>query len=400
MAKGASTKENPTRNIDEWSELDFFNASRGHSHTVQESFREPASLIPSFRNNPFQGIADEENTILPQKKTRKIAKIPYKVLDAPQLSDDFYLNLVDWSESNFLAVALSQSVYIWDAASAAVTKLHENSERDGPVASVAWSRQGGQYLATGTHSGDVQLFDTHSSKLVRTLHGHVGRVGALSWANSNVLSSGSKDKAIVTYDLRERSPISHRQQAHKQEIVGLKWSFDEQYLASGGNDNKLMVWSRCNQPRADTPLHKFSSHKAAVKAIAWSPHQSGLLASGGGTADRCIKFWNAKAGTEINSVDTGSQVCSLMWSKSTNELVSTHGYSDNAVMVWKYPSLKRISTLTGHNLRVLYLAMSPDSETIVTGAGDETLRFWKIFPKLKIKGSVCSQLDTRTCLIR
>ena len=38
---------------------------------------------------------------------RKIAKIPYKVLDAPQLRDDYYLNLVDWSDTNNLAVALS-----------------------------------------------------------------------------------------------------------------------------------------------------------------------------------------------------------------------------------------------------------------------------------------------------
>ena len=30
---------------------------------------------------------------------------------------------------------------------------------------------------------------------------------------------------------------------------------------------------------------------------------------------------------------------------------------------------------------MLYLAMSPDGETIVTGAGDETLRFWNAFPK-------------------
>jgi len=39
--------------------------------------------VPSFKENPFQGIADSENKILPQKKTRKISKIPYKVLDAP-----------------------------------------------------------------------------------------------------------------------------------------------------------------------------------------------------------------------------------------------------------------------------------------------------------------------------
>lgn len=33
-----------------------------------------------------------------------------------------------------------------------------------------------------------------------------------------------------------------------------------------------------------------------------------------------------------------------------------------------------------YNNRVLYLAMSPDGSTIVTGAGDETLRFWNIYP--------------------
>lgn len=43
--------------------------------------------------------------------------------------------------------------------------------------------------------------------------------------------------------------------------------------------------------------------------------------------------------------------------------------------------MKKVTTLTGHSYRVLYLAMSPDSETIVTGAADETLRFWKVFPK-------------------
>ena len=40
-----------------------------------------------------------------------------------------------------------------------------------------------------------------------------------------------------------------------------------------------------------------------------------------------------------------------------------------------------VASLTGHTHRVLYLAMSPDGETIVTDAGDETLRFWNVFPK-------------------
>ena len=57
---------------------------------------------------------------------------------------------------------------------------------------------------------------------------------------------------------------------HRQEICGLKWSPDGQLLASGGNDNKLIVW---NKGERTTPFQTYSDHVAAVKAIAWSPHQ-------------------------------------------------------------------------------------------------------------------------------
>jgi len=79
-------------------------------------------------------------------------------------------------------------------------------------------------------------------------------------------------------------------------------------------------------------------------------------------------------------LDTGSQVCALAWSRSVDELVSTHGYSLNQICIWRVPSRTLATTLTGHGRRVLFLAVSPESQTIVTGAGDETLRFWSCFP--------------------
>jgi len=42
-----------------------------------------------------------------------------------------------------------------------------------------------------------------------------------------------------------------------------------------------------------------TSHKAAVKALAWCPLESSLLASGGGTKDKSMKFWNADTGEEL-----------------------------------------------------------------------------------------------------
>ena len=87
------------------------------------------------------------------------------------------------------------------------------------------------------------------------------------------------------------------------QVCGLKWSHDDRELASGGNDNQLLVWNQ----RSQHPVLRLTEHTAAVKAIAWSPHQQGLLASGGGTADRCIRFWNTANGNVLNSIDTGSQ---------------------------------------------------------------------------------------------
>ena len=48
--------------------------------------------------------------------------------------------------------------------------------------------------------------------------------------------------------------------------------------------------------------------------------------------------------------------------------------SQNQINIWKYPTMTQTANLTEHTFRVLYLAMSPDGQHIVTGAGDETLR--------------------------
>lgn len=329
----------------------------------------------------------------PRKATRKISKIPFKVLDAPELQDDFYLNLVDWSSQNVLSVGLGACVYLWSACTSQVTRLCDLTNDNDTVTSVSWAERG-NFVAVGTHRGYVQIWDVAAAKRVNVLSGHSARVGALAW-NGDMLSSGSRDRLILQRDVRTPSVLPERRLVgHRQEVCGLKWSPDNQYLASGGNDNKLFVWSG----QATTPMQTYTDHLAAVKAIAWSPHHHGLLASGGGTADRYIRFWNTLTGQPMQSVDTGSQVCNLAWSKHASELVSTHGYSQNQILVWKYPSLVQVAKLTGHSYRVLYLAMSPDGEAIVTGAGDETLRFWNVFSKARSQKESKSALNLFTSI--
>ncbi|XP_059442450.1 B-type cell cycle switch protein ccs52A-like isoform X2 [Corylus avellana] len=318
---------------------------------------------------------DAEVNHFPLNASRKIPKSPYKILDAPGLQDDFHLNLVDWSKHNVLAVGLGNCVYLWNANSDGVTKLCDLGIHD-TVCSVGWSRHGTR-LAVGTNNGKVQIWDASCCKKVRTMKGHRLRVGALAWS-STLLSSGSRDKSIFQRDIRAQHDYVSELCGHNSEVCGLKWSYDNRQLASGGNDNRLFVWNQ----NSTHPMLRSSEHTAAVKAIAWSPHVHGLLASGGGTADECIRFWSTTTNSHssLSCIDTGSSVCNLVWSKNVNELVSTHGYLQNEIIVWRYPAMSKLATLKGHTDEVLYLAISPDGQTIVTGAANEILRFWNVFP--------------------
>jgi cell division cycle 20-like protein 1 (cofactor of APC complex) len=271
----------------------------------------------------------------PRRQLRSVCKTPYRVLDAPELADDFYLNLVDWSSTNVLGVGLGSCVYLWTAHNAAVSKLCDLAPSSDTISSVSWVQKGST-LAVGTLAGRLHIYDANTLQLQRTYQqAHTQRIGALAW-NTHVLSSGSRDRSVHHRDVREASTRPFKRcTGHRQEVCGLKWSGDSgasaPYLASGGNDNKVCIWDLRGSRRpgagasnpvigagsgddgpGDTPLWKFHEHTAAVKALAWDPHVSGVLATGGGTQDKHIRFWNVLNGSMLHELDTGSQVRSFV----------------------------------------------------------------------------------------
>ncbi|ETO31394.1 WD40 repeat-containing protein [Reticulomyxa filosa] len=123
----------------------FFNSDVNNENVVDEI---------SYSITPIK-VSSQAALLTKPKKTRSIAKSPFKVLDAPQLYDDFYLNLVDWSSQNILAVGLRECVYLWSAFTSKVTKLvdlsghaicgnvssHQKKQDEDLVCSVAWNRK-------------------------------------------------------------------------------------------------------------------------------------------------------------------------------------------------------------------------------------------------------------------
>jgi cell division cycle protein 20 (cofactor of APC complex) len=109
------------------------------------------------------------------------------------------------------------------------------------------------------------------------------------------------------HDVKSQNSIVGKLNSHKGEVCGL--ALNSNGLVSGSNDNTAMIWDLA----MGRLRHTLNGHKAAVKALAWCPWQRNLLATGGGSKDKCIKFWNVETGKCINTVNTESQVSALIW---------------------------------------------------------------------------------------
>ncbi|KAJ3965585.1 WD40 repeat-like protein [Lentinula raphanica] len=348
-------------------------ASSDTSLAQQREFAKPLYARP--------GIPLHTSTGASTNKSRKIPTQPERVLDAPGIVDDFYLNLISWSCQNTLAVALEASTYIWHADSGSVAQIGEAPEGS-YVSSLDFSNDG-TFLGVGLGQGDVELWDAETGQKLRTMNGHQAQVATLSW-NQHILTSGCGDGSIWHHDVRIQRHKVMELLGHSGEVCGLKWRSDGELLASGGNDNVVNIWDGrlgdVGEGARGSAKWTKRNHTAAVKGLAWCPWQTNLLASGGGTNDCTINVWNSTTGARLHTQRTNSQITSILWALHKKEILTTHGYPNNSIMLHAYPSMERVAEIRdAHDSRVLFSCVGPAGDVVCTGAGDENLKFWRIW---------------------
>lgn len=171
--------------------------------------------------------------------------------------------------------------------------------------------------------------------------------------------------------------------AHSQQICGLAFSSNGAMFTTGGNDNLCCLFltsevlkntqtnpSHLDQIFVGTDGHRrahtvvgrshvvdipFGSekqhwpHAAAVKAIAFCPWHDGLVATGGGSNDKCIRFFHTRSGACLATINVSAQVTSLIWSTTRREIVATFGYAQPEhpyrVVVFSWPQCKQVAAI-------------------------------------------------------
>lgn len=306
---------------------------------------------------------------------RKISTSPYKILDAPGVYDDYYLNILDWNSNDLISIGLAEELYLYDVEKKEVINL-ASFDTNQYISSIKSNKS---TVATGISNGEIVLYDILTKKEIRKIKEHETRVTSLDW-NDSILSSGSRTGLIVNFDIRDFK-IVNKWNKHTHEVCGLKWSPNKKFLASGANDNKLLIW----QLGSVSPRFQFDDHSSAVKALDWCPWKSNILVSGGGSNDKTIKFWDMATGQCERNLSITSQVCGIHFIEKYKEMITAHGFSENNICLWKESNFRLISSFGKHDNRVLYTALNPDQSTLISLAADENLKFWKINEKKEMK---------------
>ncbi|GCE21359.1 WD40 repeat domain-containing protein [Dictyobacter kobayashii] len=90
---------------------------------------------------------------------------------------------------------------IWSATTGMTRLIYTYSVSD-PVDALAWSPDGKEIAISG-RATDVQVWNTHSSKLLLVYHGHSQDVDALAWSpNGKYIASGSWDNTVQIWDAK------------------------------------------------------------------------------------------------------------------------------------------------------------------------------------------------------
>ncbi|KAJ4991121.1 WD repeat domain-containing protein [Stagonosporopsis vannaccii] len=214
------------------------------------------------------------------RKTRKpVPILPFRVLDAPQLRDDYYCTLLAYSHtSKCIAVGLGNLVHLWSERDGVYTPeslnaLPTNAAPDAQhITSLDFSStQGGHaILAVGRADGRIVLwspldseprFNATQPKPVSCVSFRPTTVQRLSLrdramtASTEELLVGDELGIIYFYSIEWPSETQSalfgwhgamtllaRMTIHSQQICGLAWSAAGDMFASGGNDNNCFLF--------------------------------------------------------------------------------------------------------------------------------------------------------------
>jgi len=219
--------------------------------------------------------------------------------------------------------------------------------------------------------GDGLKVFSPSLELVQTLVGHNGgvRCVTVSPSGSHFASGGRDEKVMIWSEPGEGGEWARVQvlEDHTHWINAVCFSPDGKQLATGSRDKSIKAYN-FNEGSAIL-AHTLEGHTLSVMSLSFSPDCK-LLCSG--SYDESIKFWNPADGSLVKSIDQAhNYVFSVSYSPNGRILVSAD--LDNMMKIWDAETFELKHTFEQESL-TNQLTITADSNYIVSANYDKTVR--------------------------
>ncbi|KAI8139312.1 quinon protein alcohol dehydrogenase-like superfamily [Fennellomyces sp. T-0311] len=234
-------------------------------------------------------------------------------------------------------------------------------------------------LVTGSMDHTLKIWDWHAGRCIRTLEGHTGGVLSLHF-DSKMLASGSTDCSIRAWDFHAGQ--CYTLTGHTGWVNSVRICSQDNLLVSGSDDSTIRLWDL--QTRSCVKV--FRGHVGQVQVALPTPRgfkhrftRETIEQSTTNTASPMnLSNLQPACATENRPTDQSSQDESVSASPPLNALSDSplilSGALDNTIKFWSVDTEKCIRTLFGHVEGVWSLAF--DSLRIVSGSHDRTVRVW------------------------
>lgn len=193
-------------------------------------------------------------------------------------------------------------------------------------------------------------------------------------------------------NVKKCEPQLYFSTGHTACVLAMAYSPDGRYVASGGQDNTIIIWDLYSRKE----LRKLIGHTSFVNYISYSPDGK-FLASG--STDGTIRIWNVETGDGLQCLKTESRIIYVNYLKNSEFIISA-AFQESSFLLWDLKSGKKIKELKIDNFEFASADFSPiKKEIAVTDEQNvyvydlETLKkirefkFYGDFPKRGIKYS-------------
>ena len=228
-------------------------------------------------------------------------------------------------------------------------------------------------IAAGNDILIIEDLNNYNPNNPDVMSGHTKTITSLILFTENKLASGSEDKTIKLWDIKQRQCISTITGSY--EIIQSLLKLNDNTLIAGSHstirvfntDNKKELYSLIGHEKSVCTLIKLSEDKIIS-----------------GAYDNLIKIWDLKTKiceTSLFGHDTTVYVVLLL---QDGRLASGSGSWDRALKIWDLENKRCDCTLVGHKREIKCMAQMKNG-WLLTGSVDKTVKVWNIKRKCCIQ---------------